>query len=428
LICAGQALYQLADKCNHLAEELIDCLDEVTVRNGERSKRKNVLAALKSIGNGKRFNSLAQTLSGYREQLTLSILVLLNARFAAQDEKLDQLQKSSKDIIEVVSVNHVSLQSTIEDLYRYDQTGRCKTRSNSDKEHTETIAAILTTRDGNSRTITGPNDWPDFGKQLPSLDMAKATITYRQAIGRSSRFNGQLAGFRTEKFTKFAEGILNALWFRSIDDRREAVPNAHQKTFQWIYENPVSWNKPWDSFSEWLRFGRGCYWIEGKAGSGKSTLMKYLQENTRTIHALKDWAGSSELIIGSFFFWYAGTPVQKSQVGLLRSLLLDVLERRTELVPILFPNACRYSLTGGSLDGLELSYMELKKAFRNLINSNPPGLKVFFIIDGIDEYDGDHDEISKLLLEATASDSIKILLSSRPIPSCVQAFSGCPQL
>jgi hypothetical protein len=154
--------------------------------------------------------------------------------------------------------------------------------------------------------------------------------------------------------------------------------------------------------------------------------MKYLNEDTRTIRALSDWAGrgSSKLIIGTFFFWYAGTPLQKSQVGLLHSLPLDVLERRTELVQILFPDACRYILTEGASDGLELSYMELKKAFRILINSSLPGLKVFFIVDGIDEYDGDHDEICELLFEATTSDSIKILLSSCPIPSCVQAFSG----
>jgi hypothetical protein len=59
--------------------------------------------------------------------------------------------------------------------------------------------------------------------------MAKATITYRQAIGRNSQFGEQLAYFETGKFTKFAHGILDALWFRSIDDRRDAVPKAHQK-------------------------------------------------------------------------------------------------------------------------------------------------------------------------------------------------------
>lgn len=31
-----------------------------------------------------------------------------------------------------------------------------------------------------------------------------------------------------------------------------------------------------DSIAEWLESGSGVYWISGKAGSGKSTLMKHL--------------------------------------------------------------------------------------------------------------------------------------------------------
>jgi hypothetical protein len=187
-------------------------------------------------------------------------------------------------------------------------------------------------------------------------------------------------------------------------------------------------DKPWDNFSNWLKFGGGCYWINGKAGSGKSTLMKYLLQDSRTMEALRQWAGSSDLVIVTFFFWYAGTALQKSQDGLLRSLLLDVLTRRPELVPVLFPDVCRSILAGQLPDHIQLSHIELKKAFITFISSIPSGLKVFFIVDGIDEYEGDHNEISELLSKAAASKSINILLSSRPIPPCVQAFSGCSKL
>lgn len=50
------------------------------------------------------------------------------------------------------------------------------------------------------------------------------------------------------------------------------------------------------------------------------------------------------------------------------------------------------------------------------------------MIDGIDEYEGDPNEIAELLSEAASSNSVKVLLSSRPIPPCVQAFSTCPKL
>ena len=54
--------------------------------------------------------------------------------------------------------------------------------------------------------------------------------------------------------------------------------------------------------------------------------------------------------------------------------------------------------------------------------------QIFFIIDGIDEYEGDHYELFELFSQVAGFESIKILLSSRPIPACVQAFSRFPKL
>ena len=53
---------------------------------------------------------------------------------------------------------------------------------------------------------------------------------------------------------------------------------------------------------------------------------------------------------------------------------------------------------------------------------------ICFVIDGIDEYEGDHDEISELFSQVANFESVKILLSSRPIPACAQAFSKFPKL
>ena len=61
-------------------------------------------------------------------------------------------------------------------------------------------------------------------------------------------------------------------------------------------------------------------------------------------------------------------------------------------------------------------------------NNMPAGLEVFFMTDGINEYEGDPDEISELVSLATTSDLVKILLSSRPIPAYVHAFSTCQTL
>ena len=102
--------------------------------------------------------------------------------------------------------------------------------------------------------------------------------------------------------TDITKRILNVLHFRRISDRRVAVSPAYRKTFDWVYRDVKSQQIKWDSLVEWLKRGRSCYWVSGKAGSGKLTLMKYLQEDPRTTHALREWTGFSQLVIASFYF------------------------------------------------------------------------------------------------------------------------------
>jgi len=72
-----------------------------------------------------------------------------------------------------------------------------------------------------------------------------------------------------EKCTK---RILDRLWFRLIDDRRNNIAATHSNTYEWAIKPPAS-GVIWDDLGKWLRFGRDIYWIHGKPGSGKSTLM-----------------------------------------------------------------------------------------------------------------------------------------------------------
>jgi hypothetical protein len=324
------------------------------------------------------------------------------------------LSRSNGEIVEAVTISLGTLQSAINDHH-----------NKSNKQHAETIAAILTTRGGDSRTITSSS--ASMLVSNPPTDQRVAT-TFKQATAAADISEKPYSSIETREFTDFTQIILDALHFQSISDRRAAIPMPHTHTFEWIFEKPSSLDTPWDSLDDWLRQGKGCYWINGKAGSGKSTLMKYIEGNEKTRAALNHWAGPSKLITGSFFFWYAGSTIQKSQEGLLRSLLLDVLTQQPQLVPTLFPEAYRTILACQHDTQISLSFLELKRAFLNLIASVPKGLKICYLIDGVDEYLGDHNEIAELFQQATASESVKILLSSRPIPACFQAFSNCSTL
>ena len=133
--------------------------------------------------------------------------------------------------------------------------------------------------------------------------------------------------------------FLRSLDFRNRTDRQANITEAHSRTFEWIYGD-VSGRaspNPQCHFADWLLSCKDIYWISGQAGSGKSTLMRYISDNSRTQALLQVWAPGKNLITAGHFLWHAGDLLQKSQRGLLQSLLYEILSRCRELVPAIFP-------------------------------------------------------------------------------------------
>lgn len=97
---------------------------------------------------------------------------------------------------------------------------------------------------------------------------------------------------------------MNSLHFDEIQKRQESIKDAHRNTFEWIFDQSTQSLGRWDNFVNWLEKGQGIYWINGKAGSGKSTLMRFLtqEEYERTMESLRKWSGTKNVISLSFFF------------------------------------------------------------------------------------------------------------------------------
>jgi hypothetical protein len=96
---------------------------------------------------------------------------------------------------------------------------------------------------------------------------------------------------------------------------------------------------------------------------------------------------------------------------------------------IVFPDICRSLLLGKvSRRDLDFTDAEIISGFSALAPRSPNDMKMFFFVDGLDEYTGNHNDICDLFSRTAASNSIKILFSSRPIPVCVDQFSGFPML
>jgi hypothetical protein len=94
--------------------------------------------------------------------------------------------------------------------------------------------------------------------------------------------------------------ILQSLQFESRMDRQESIAEAHQETFQWALT-------PDSKLGKWLSAPSGCFWVSGKAGSGKSTLMKFIVNSPKSRELLADWAGAdNEVVVAAHYFWALG--------------------------------------------------------------------------------------------------------------------------
>lgn len=182
-------------------------------------------------------------------------------------------------------------------------------------------------------------------------------------------------------------------------------------------------------FSTWLQSGSGIYWICGKAGSGKSTLMKYLTKNDRTRHLLSTWADAHNTTCSlcHVFFKAIGTGDQKSLDGLARTLLYQILDTHRFLIPEALPNMRREIRDTKEKPSMP-SPAEIKNAFKVISKTSQNIGNFCFFIDGLDEFAGNYTDGIEFIQTLAKNERIKIVVSSREIPDYVAAFRNLPRL
>lgn len=212
--------------------------------------------------------------------------------------------------------------------------------------------------------------------------------------------------------------ILQTLNYEQLREREFAITDAHTKTFQWVFDANSNFR-----FREWLREKNGIYWITGKAGSGKSTLMKFIIEQHTTNKALREWAGDDGLVIAKHFFWSPGTAIQKSQEGLFRAILFQILSQRPELIE----KVCAERFRAPHAESFgPWSRHQLLQALEKVGLIENSVYKACIFIDGLDEYDGDHTELVHIIQRIGSHAHVKICAASRPWLDFMDAFDSCP--
>lgn len=237
--------------------------------------------------------------------------------------------------------------------------------------------------------------------------------------------------------------ILEGLAYKSMHDREDEVTEAYASTFDWVFAEPRAaaaaaaaardgeGRAMKHSLKSWLSTaGAGpLYWITGKPGSGKSTFIRYLFQHAETAKSLKTWSAEQPVLVAGFFFWTSGSREQRSQTGLLRSLLHQFLSAHPDYIAVSFPTLWAKLQTMPTKERIQLrlewTVEELLPAFLSFIQAASEKMKICLFIDGMDEFEGDHTMIINLFKDlaiGSASERIKLCLSSRPWAVFQDAF------
>ncbi|KAH6962433.1 hypothetical protein BKA56DRAFT_174743 [Ilyonectria sp. MPI-CAGE-AT-0026] len=222
--------------------------------------------------------------------------------------------------------------------------------------------------------------------------------------------------------------FLRGLNYKQRPQRHGSIATAHRRTFNWIFSAQNAETSESKSLLHWLKHENGIFWLSGRPGSGKSTLMKFIAGHPLTDEALATWSGSGKVIKACHYFWSAGTNIQRSQEGLLRSLIFDLLCQNPQLIRLVCPERwSKAEITASvSSNHSPWSQGELEKTVRTIATQDQFPIKICFFIDGLDEFSGDHAELCETLVHLSRCSGVKMLVSSRPWNVFEEIFGKTP--
>lgn len=227
---------------------------------------------------------------------------------------------------------------------------------------------------------------------------------------------------------------LGNLRYPRMEERRLQIQTAQFGTYRWILDSNSYLSAGSDSFLKWLSSPselRHVYWIFGKPGSGKSTVMRYLDQNIATTQHMQPWAEARSVLKLHHYFWNLGSEKQMSIVGSLRALLYQLLTSNPRSATQIEIDGERVIASDNDAYLSEVVQQELQDNIRFLIESKQNESAIFILLDGLDELSGSDDkreQIIDFVKLLSNMEHVKICVSSRPWNTFTDAFEDYPKL
>jgi hypothetical protein len=192
-------------------------------------------------------------------------------------------------------------------------------------------------------------------------------------------------------------------------------------------------------FVEWLQSDRIAYWICGKPGSGKSTLMKFIVKHSLTRKYLAMQANDPVNALFCYFFSEMSelsTQQEKSIEGLLHALLNFLLEYDHRLLSSVVGTYTQKVLPREDNLGLitpTWSIDNLKEALMEIPQQKTVQGRVCLFVDGFDECQGQRSQHLRFLLSWVESMResgfhVKICLATRDLEELKEKLDTYPCL
>ncbi|GAB1310717.1 hypothetical protein MFIFM68171_00927 [Madurella fahalii] len=388
---ATQASADLADAAEAVSKTAADLLDILGIASSQGSVKASVKSGIMMTFNMGRIRKLERELDKRRKLVETEVLAHLHDRTDAISLRQSQ--------------DFVSLDTTLRQFVSAFSDGKTKV---------EELLAMQT------RTITDH-----------TMRLQEAVLDRISADGHATR----------QKVDEQSDGamlgrISRSLRYPAMNGRYSSIADAHDETFTWIFETGLH---QFDfvnhssgmriSFMKWLSNpSHPICWISGKAGSGKSTLIKFLIDHRQTENILN----STGSVLLSHFMWAADRGMQSTYKGALCSLLHQLIRDDTTLTSNLvtdYPSICPKGRPKiASKDSPDdWSETELEATLSYALGCRLPAC---IFLDGVDEISqkSEQKRLLDLMHKLAEPGGVKVCISSRPEPFIVAALRSVPAL
>ncbi|EXM20234.1 hypothetical protein RAB80_005637 [Fusarium oxysporum f. sp. vasinfectum] len=361
-------LKEIADQCAKTAAELEDRLGDLLCHNSPGNASKAMLVLFKTWMSKKSIERLENTLDGYKDILETHLLVSVLKRSDAialqQKQDFQNLSKSLQSFITQYATGETQMSSLI---------------------RSENAALMHCTK-----------------QKISEAEVSVKGHITNEIKGINVQHTSEAERFR----------LLQSFHYREMNLRRNQIHPSYNDTFCWIFEDKDIRPESDKTFVKWLASDCQIYWISGKPGSGKSTLIKYLVDHPKALSLLNDSteAPNEKFKIFSHFFWKVGGGLMNNLKGMWLSLTYQMLRTMPEISDYIL--AAYPSSTMKQFDS-DWSGPEIREVFLAIIarcNS-----KVCIFLDGLDEVSTDDvDFRQKVVQDLCQSQNTKLCIASRP--------------